>query len=316
MPRTYPGRHPATLSAVGISPADRLKPLLESMASPSTPLSLDERGATMPKAKSVQADQALELYRTGWKLVDIAKELNVPPGTIRRWKCVYEWDAFPETDAQKRAAAKRAKLILDLIQNGWRQTDIAEALGISASTVRRWKSIYLKDEEPGMNKRNAPLSVSPDAQREYCRAYYRQKQVHQRLYSLIRSNFQRAALLTFCFQPAAPMPWKFVSKYLRSYDGSAQLRLRQMFGINYEFVRLAEYIDFDAGTMQFRYITDLTAEQCELVAADWIMGEAKIEELSMEDLEETLSPINARESFLQKDERYRRGWSYTRGLKR
>lgn len=54
-----------------------------------------------------------------------------------------------------------------------------------------------------------------------------------------------------------------------------------MFGINYEFVRLAEYIDFDAGTMQFRYITDLTAEQCELVAADWIMGEAKIEELSI-----------------------------------
>ncbi len=46
----------------------------------------------MPKAKNAKADEALALYRQGHKLVEIAKQLDLPEGTVRRWKCTYQWD--------------------------------------------------------------------------------------------------------------------------------------------------------------------------------------------------------------------------------
>lgn len=45
----------------------------------------------MSKAKNPKADQALEMYKRGLLLKDIAKELNVPEGTVRRWKSTYKW---------------------------------------------------------------------------------------------------------------------------------------------------------------------------------------------------------------------------------
>ena len=46
----------------------------------------------MPKAKNAKADEALGLYLQGLKLIEIAEKLDVPPGTIRRWKNTYKWD--------------------------------------------------------------------------------------------------------------------------------------------------------------------------------------------------------------------------------
>ena len=46
----------------------------------------------MPKAKNPKADEAETLYRKGLKLVEIAKQLELPAGTIRRWKSTYKWD--------------------------------------------------------------------------------------------------------------------------------------------------------------------------------------------------------------------------------
>ena len=46
----------------------------------------------MPKAKNAKADEALALYRQGHKLVEIARQLDLPEGTVRRWKCTYKWD--------------------------------------------------------------------------------------------------------------------------------------------------------------------------------------------------------------------------------
>ena len=46
----------------------------------------------MPKAKNAKADEALALYKQGHKLVEIAKQLDLPEGTVRRWKCTYKWD--------------------------------------------------------------------------------------------------------------------------------------------------------------------------------------------------------------------------------
>lgn len=47
----------------------------------------------MPKAKNKLVDEAFAMYRQGLKLKDIAEKLNVPSGTVRRWKCTYNWES-------------------------------------------------------------------------------------------------------------------------------------------------------------------------------------------------------------------------------
>lgn len=61
----------------------------------------------MPKAKNAKADEALALYKQGLKLVDIARQLDVPEGTVRRWKCTYKWDG--ERSQPKKANARKKK---------------------------------------------------------------------------------------------------------------------------------------------------------------------------------------------------------------
>lgn len=46
----------------------------------------------MPRAKNAKAEVALNLYRQGVLLKDIAAQLNVPAGTVRRWKSTYKWE--------------------------------------------------------------------------------------------------------------------------------------------------------------------------------------------------------------------------------
>ncbi len=46
----------------------------------------------MARAPNEKVKKAKELYDKGYKLVDIAKELNIPSSTVRRWKSTYKWD--------------------------------------------------------------------------------------------------------------------------------------------------------------------------------------------------------------------------------
>ena len=43
----------------------------------------------MARAPNEKLNKALSLYQKGYKLVDIAKELDIPVGTIRSWKNRY-----------------------------------------------------------------------------------------------------------------------------------------------------------------------------------------------------------------------------------
>lgn len=64
----------------------------------------------MPMARNSKVDEALALYRQGLKLVEIARRLELPEGTVRRWKCTYKWDAAPEAErspSKKPNARKR-----------------------------------------------------------------------------------------------------------------------------------------------------------------------------------------------------------------
>ncbi len=47
----------------------------------------------MARAPDARIEQAKEMYLQGKKLVEIASQLNLPEGTVRRWKCTHNWDS-------------------------------------------------------------------------------------------------------------------------------------------------------------------------------------------------------------------------------
>jgi len=47
----------------------------------------------LARAPDERAEKAFELYQQGLKLVEIASQLNLPAGTVRRWKHTYKWDS-------------------------------------------------------------------------------------------------------------------------------------------------------------------------------------------------------------------------------
>jgi len=63
----------------------------------------------MAGKKNPLADKAYEMYRQGMKLVDIASALDVPPGTVRRWKSTHGWDSERSEKESERSATKRTK---------------------------------------------------------------------------------------------------------------------------------------------------------------------------------------------------------------
>lgn len=47
----------------------------------------------MARAPDARIEQAKAMYLKGTKLVEIANQLNLPEGTVRRWKCTHKWDS-------------------------------------------------------------------------------------------------------------------------------------------------------------------------------------------------------------------------------
>lgn len=46
----------------------------------------------MARVPDPRIAQAKDLYFAGIKLVEIARQLSLPEGTVRRWKCTHKWD--------------------------------------------------------------------------------------------------------------------------------------------------------------------------------------------------------------------------------
>lgn len=61
----------------------------------------------MPKAKNPKADKAEALFREGLKLIEIAEKLDVPAGTVRRWKNTYRWGG--ERSGKKKANVRKKR---------------------------------------------------------------------------------------------------------------------------------------------------------------------------------------------------------------
>lgn len=63
----------------------------------------------MPRARSPNSIEAEKLYKGGMKLVDIAKKIGVPDGTVRRWKSTQNWDGDSKKKQSERSEIKEDK---------------------------------------------------------------------------------------------------------------------------------------------------------------------------------------------------------------
>ncbi len=62
----------------------------------------------LARAPNPEVEKAKEMYYSGMKLVDIAKELNVPASSVRRWKSTHKWDN--ERSEKEKANARPKKV--------------------------------------------------------------------------------------------------------------------------------------------------------------------------------------------------------------
>jgi len=63
----------------------------------------------MPRARSENSLKAEQLYREGKKLTEIAKQMGVPDGTVRRWKHDHDWDGAIKKKQTERSEKKNEK---------------------------------------------------------------------------------------------------------------------------------------------------------------------------------------------------------------
>lgn len=64
----------------------------------------------MARSPNENAEKARKLYESGMKLVEIASQLNVPAGTVRRWKSTYGWDGEHKSErSDKKANVRKEK---------------------------------------------------------------------------------------------------------------------------------------------------------------------------------------------------------------
>lgn len=63
----------------------------------------------MARSPNKRAEKAHELYKAGMKMVDIAAELEVPAGTVRRWKSTYQWDSEQKSERSDKKKANVRK---------------------------------------------------------------------------------------------------------------------------------------------------------------------------------------------------------------
>ena len=61
----------------------------------------------MPRARSPDSIKAEQMYHDGKLLKEIAEELGVPAGTVRRWKSTQKWDADKSERSEKKKPDKK-----------------------------------------------------------------------------------------------------------------------------------------------------------------------------------------------------------------
>lgn len=61
----------------------------------------------LARGPNENVEKAYKLYKQGMKLVEIASQLNIPDGTVRRWKSTYKWDGERSDKKSERSVKKK-----------------------------------------------------------------------------------------------------------------------------------------------------------------------------------------------------------------
>lgn len=87
----------------------------------------------MARSPNQKAEKARELYKSGMKLVEIASQLEVPAGTVRRWKSTYHWDGEQQSERSEkkseRSESKKSvtkKAVADEVKQVIQNTDLTD----------------------------------------------------------------------------------------------------------------------------------------------------------------------------------------------
>ena len=78
----------------------------------------------MDRAPDPRIQQAKAMYLEGEKLVEIASQLNLPEGTVRRWKCTHKWDN--ERSDKKNERSRKRKRGAKESERRWKQRRSSE----------------------------------------------------------------------------------------------------------------------------------------------------------------------------------------------
>lgn len=63
----------------------------------------------MARTRSPDSIEAEKMYKDGMKLVDIAKKIGKPEGTVRRWKSTQNWDGVADKKGKKKQSERPEK---------------------------------------------------------------------------------------------------------------------------------------------------------------------------------------------------------------
>ena len=85
------------------------------------------------RSPNEKAEKARKLYKDGMRLVEIADQLKVPAGTVRRWKSTYHWDGKHQSERSEkkseRSESKKSvtkKAVADEVKQVIQNTDLTD----------------------------------------------------------------------------------------------------------------------------------------------------------------------------------------------
>ena len=87
----------------------------------------------MARSPNEKAEKARKLYKDGMKLVEIADQLKVPAGTVRRWKSIYHWDDEHQSERSEKKSERSdskknvtKKAVADEVKQVIQNTDLTD----------------------------------------------------------------------------------------------------------------------------------------------------------------------------------------------
>lgn len=139
----------------------------------------------MPRAPNAKVKEAEKMYLEGDKLIDIATKLNIPEGTVRRWKSTYKWDSERsecegnnEANVRNKGAPKGNK---NATGNKGGHAPSGNKNNLKHGVYARMLFSDLTEEEKEMLGIISPLEDEELLKNEYLSLTIREKRLHEKI---------------------------------------------------------------------------------------------------------------------------------------